>query len=230
MFTNVNLSAPLGAMAFVGSGFLLLVAALVFIYGLLSRRLGIARLVVVLAVVGAVLYFGTLLVFSFASRDELLARGQEKHFCEIDCHLAYSIVDVQQAKTIGNPGNQTTADGNFYVITVKTRFDENTINPTRGNGPLTPNSRVLSVTDDQGRTFVPSLAGEDALCRSEGLGTPLTTALRPGESYLTRIVFDLPAGIDHPTLLMREGEWVKHFVIGHENSPLHKKTRFQLVV
>lgn len=29
-------------------------------------------------------------------------------------------------------------------------------------------------------------------------------------------------------LLINEGEWETHFVIGHENSPLHKKTRFQL--
>jgi len=25
-----------------------------------------------------------------------------------------------------------------------------------------------------------------------------------------------------------EGEWETHLVIGHENSPLHRKTRFQL--
>jgi len=230
MFTNVNLSAPLGAMAFLGGGFMLLVAAVVFIYGLVSRRLGVARLVLVVALVGAALYFGTLLAFSFTSHDEILALGKEKHFCEIDCHLAYSIVDVRQSKTLGNSGNQTAADGTFYLITVKTRFDQNTISATRGDGPLTPNSRVVSITDDQGRTFVPSLAGEEAVARTEGLGTPLTTALRPGQSYLTKIVFDLPADVRHPTLLMREGEWVTHFVIGHENSPLHKKTRFQLGV
>ena len=230
MFTNGNLSAPLGAMAFLGSAFLLLLAAAIFLYGLVSRRLGLSRLVLILGTVGAAVYFGTLLVFSNASRDELVARGEEKHFCEIDCHLAYSVVDVLQAKTLGNPGNQVTADGMFYVITMKTRFDENTINPTRGNGPLTPNSRVVSITDDQGRVFVPSASGEEAVSRTEGLGTPLTTPLRPGECYLSKIVFDLPTDVHHPTLLMREGEWVTHFVIGHENSPFHKKTRFQLGV
>lgn len=27
---------------------------------------------------------------------------------------------------------------------------------------------------------------------------------------------------------VNEGEWLTHLVIGHENSPLHKQTKFQL--
>jgi len=228
MFTNVNLAAPVGALAFLGSGFLLFVGALVFLFGLISRRLGLARFVLALAVIGAAIYFGTLLVFSFTSREEVLLLGQEKHFCEIDCHLAYSILDARQTKTLGNSPNQATAEGTFYVVTIKTRFDEKTIGPNRGDGSLTPNSRVVTITDDQGRTFTRPAPGEQALAASDGTGTPLTTPLRPGQSYITRIVFDLPANVQHPTLLMREGEWVTHFIIGHENSPLHKKTKFQL--
>jgi hypothetical protein len=56
----------------------------------------------------------------------------------------------------------------------------------------------------------------------------MTIPLRPGESYSTTLVFDLPTEIKNPTLLIREGELVTHLVIGHENSPLHKKTRFQI--
>lgn len=57
---------------------------------------------------------------------------------------------------------------------------------------------------------------------------PLTTPLRPGDSYTTDIAFDLPAEAKPSTLLINEGEWVTHLVIGHENSLLHRKTRFQL--
>jgi hypothetical protein len=56
----------------------------------------------------------------------------------------------------------------------------------------------------------------------------MTIPLRPGESYSTTLVFDLPADISNPTLLIREGEFVTHLVIGHENSFLHKKTWFQI--
>jgi hypothetical protein len=56
----------------------------------------------------------------------------------------------------------------------------------------------------------------------------MTIPLRPGESYSTTLAFDLPADSKNATLLIREGESVTHLVIGHENSPLHKKTRFQI--
>ncbi|MDX6575782.1 MAG: hypothetical protein QOE96_1735, partial [Blastocatellia bacterium] len=59
-------------------------------------------------------------------------------------------------------------------------------------------------------------------------GKPLATPLRPGESYTTEIVFDLPADAKASNLLINEGEWVTHLVIGHENSPLHHQTKFQL--
>jgi hypothetical protein len=60
------------------------------------------------------------------------------------------------------------------------------------------------------------------------LNTPLTTPLRPGESYTTDLVFDLPPNAKPTALLMKEGEWITRLVIGHENSPLHKQTKFQV--
>jgi hypothetical protein len=228
MYTNVNLAAPLGVLALLGTAFLLAIAGLTFIYTIIARKfLGTIAVLLAGAVIVTV-YLGLMLLMSFSSSELVLARGLEKHFCEIDCHLAYSIVDVRQAKTLGNPPNQFSAAGLFHVIQIKTRFDENTISQNRGNGYLTPNSRVVIVIDDQGREYAPSQDGERALSQSEGTGTPLTTPLRPGESYTTSLVFDLPTGVNNPTLLVNEGETITHLVIGHENSLLHKKTRFQL--
>jgi hypothetical protein len=59
-------------------------------------------------------------------------------------------------------------------------------------------------------------------------GTPLTSPLRPGESYTTDVAFDLPANAKPAMLFVAEGAWDTRFVIGHENSLLHKKTRFQV--
>lgn len=42
------------------------------------------------------------------------------------------------------------------------------------------------------------------------------------------LVADLPADVRNPVLLINEGEWVTHLVIGHENSLWHKKTAFQM--
>ncbi len=228
MYTNVNLAAPVGALAFLATGLLFLIAGVIFIYTVIKGQLAGSKFVLATTAVIASIYIGAVLSFSFTSHETVLARGQEKHFCEIDCHLAYSVFDVHQTKTLGTGSNQATAQGIFHVISVKTRFDENTISSTRGNGELKPNSRIATIIDGQGRRYAPSTQGETALAHSESVGTPLTTALRPGESYTTKLVFDLPPDVTNPTLLINEGEWLTRFLIGHENSPLHKKTRFQL--
>ncbi|SRR5581483_10111174 len=218
MYTNVNLSAPVGALALLGTGFVLFITAIGLVYFLVKRKRTGVRFALVAMAVMAAGYVALMLGFSVASHEQILARGQEKHFCELDCHLAYSIVNARQAKTVGEAPNQTVARDQLTVITIKTRFDETTIAPSRGNGSLYPNSRVLTLTDDRGSRYAPSAQ----------IGTPLTTPLRPGESYTTEVAFDLPAGAKPMSLLIQEGEWITRFVIGHENSPLHKQAKFQV--
>lgn len=228
MFTNVNLAAPIGAMAFLGTGLLFFTAGMIFLYTVMKGELLGSKVVVGLVTLLATIYVGFLLLYSFKSTETVLARGQEKHFCEIDCHLAYSVVDVRQSKTLGSGPNQSTANGLYNIVTIKTRFDEDTISPNRGDSSLTPNSRLARVVDANGRKYEPSESGTKALGQTEDPGTPLTLPLRPGETYTTKLVFDLPVDVSKPTLLLNEDGWLTQFIIGHENSPLHKKTLFQL--
>jgi hypothetical protein len=68
------------------------------------------------------IYFVLLLGFSLASREIILAVGEEKRFCEIDCHLAYSV------QSVTSPLPPTAPAGAIrYVVTLRTRFDETTI-------------------------------------------------------------------------------------------------------
>ena len=228
MYTNVNLAAPLGALALLGTGFILLVVGLALGYSIISKKSGLTKLALLAMVLVAGIYLSLLLIFSLASSEKVLARGEEKHFCEIDCHLAYSVADVHETKTLGEAANQVTAAGMFRVVTIKTRFDETTIGRNRGEGLLYPNSRVVTVSDENGKQYLPAAAAQVVLEKSHTAGTAMTIPLRPGETYSTTVVFDLPADIKNPTLLIHEGESLTHFVIGHENSPLHKKTRFQI--
>jgi hypothetical protein len=209
MNTNVNLEAPVAALALLGTGFVIFVAAIVLIQSLVVRKMRRAKIVLMAMCAMVALYGAGLLMFSFTSHYKLLARGEEKHFCELDCHLAYSIVNVTQS---------TAASSQNITLTIKTRFDETTISPRRGNGLLTPNSRVLTLFDDRGNRYPPIAQ----------TGTPLMTSLRPGESYTTEIAFSVPSSVKPARLLISEGEWITHFVIGHENSPLHQRTEFQL--
>jgi hypothetical protein len=228
MYTNVNLAAPLGALALLGTAFLLLVAGLTLGYSIARKKVGLTRFASISMALIVGLYLAVLLIFSFASSEKVLARGEEKHFCELDCHLAYSITDVRETKTLGEAPNQVAAAGMFRVVTIKTRFDESTIGRNRGDGLLYPNSRVVTVSDESGKQYFPATAAQSVLEKSQAVGTALTIPLRPGETYSTTLVFDLPPDIKSPTLLIHEGESLTRFVIGHENSPLHKKTRFQI--
>jgi hypothetical protein len=228
MYTNVNLAAPIGVLAFLGTGLLILVAALGLGGSLIMRKFRFARIVLLAVLVIAGAYLAAILGFSLASHEKLLARGEEKHFCEIDCHLAYSIANVRQTKTLGTAPNQSTAQGVYNIVTIKTRFDETTIAPWRGSGLLYPNSRVLTLVDERGSKHAPSDVAQHLLDATQTSVTPLTAPVRPGESYTTDVIFDLPADVKSATLLINEGDFVTHFVIGHENSFLHGKTRFRL--
>jgi hypothetical protein len=217
--TNVNLSAALGMLGFLGVSFVFTVLGLLALHALVVRRYGRATVSVLgLALVAAV-YGGLVLAFSLASEGRVLARGEEKYFCEIDCHLAYSVAGVRRAKELGVEAARATARGEFLIVTLKTRFDEDTISPRRGDAPLHPNPRHAYEASEEGRY---------ALATEGGVGMPLDTPLRPGESYTTELVFDLPADTRDPVLLLNESSPETRFIIGHENSPLHKKTEFKL--
>jgi hypothetical protein len=123
---------------------------------------------------------------------------------------------------------QTEAHGKFVILRVKTWFDERTISAHRGNGPLTPNTRKVLLVDDTGRSYAPSPEGQAAFARLGQGSTPLMQALRPGESYTTDLVFDVPRNARGLRLLITEDDPETRFVIGHENSLLHKKIYFDV--
>ncbi len=220
--------APLVLLTFMGTCFLLGVAGISVVYGLVRKKSGLVQKVLVAAIAIAGLYAGLVLAASLASKEKALDLGEQKYFCEVDCHEAYSAVNVRATKTLGNPPEQKTAEGTYYVVTVKVWFDERTISPHRGNAPLTPNPRTVTVVDESGREYGPSPDGQKALEQAQGKSIPFTHRLRPGESYTTDVVFDLPSNIRSPRLFITTADWPTRFLIGHENSPFHKKIMFQL--
>ena len=212
----------LGTVLLVGAGLLVL------FYGAVCRSSFFTRLSRGSALTIAAGYFILLGGFSFASSEEVLPPGRWKYFCEIDCHLAYSLIGAQPAAALSPEMQQVTARGEFVVVRVKTWFDERTISAHRGNGPLTPNSRKVILIDDAGRSFAPSPEGQTAFARPSGISTPLTQPLRPGESYTMDFVFDVPKDARELRLLITEDDPETRLVIGQENSLLHKKICFDV--
>jgi len=206
--SNMNFPAPLAVLGFLAAAFGLVVgtaAALIFWF---SRKPRFARAIATAVASGALLYIALLVGFSVASRTTTLARGQEKYFCEIDCHLAYSISDVQAQP-----------DGH-YLVTLRTRFDESTTSPGRPkDAPLTPSPREVHLLDSTGREYAPD----------QVQGTPLMTPLKPADSYSTQLQFSIPKNATGVRLLINTTPgWPDHLVIGDENSWLHKKTYLAL--
>lgn len=221
--------APFVLLAFLGTGLALFLLLAGLVVALATRRRVLVKWLAGAALAGAGSYLGALLFFSFSSREENLRKGDWKYFCEIDCHLAYSLEEASRTKVLGVPPHATpSARGSFAVVTVKTWFDPRTIAAHRGNGPLTPNPRAVFLLDEAGRRHAVSSAGQKALEESRGPSTPLTRPLRPGESYTTTFVFDLPDEVQRPRLFLGDAPGLEVFVIGHENSPFHRKIYFEL--
>jgi hypothetical protein len=221
--------APSVVLAFLGTAFLLAVAAVVFLYAAIAkkRRLLFA---VLLGTAGVIVCYGAALVAaSTLSRERVLLPGEKKYFCEIDCHLAYSLVSVEVAPELGAPPHLARAAGRFHVVTLRTWFDESTISSRRPkDSTLSPNPRAIYVQDALGRRYEPSITGASALAATGRASTPITQPLRPGESYTTCLVFDLPVDARDPRLFLGTGPGVEFLLIGHEMSPWHGRVWFAL--
>jgi hypothetical protein len=220
---GMNLEPHIAALLFLGAGASLVLLTLATLVLFLWRRQWLRRSLTAILVL--VIAYGVLLVaFSVFSHERTLALGQEKYFCELDCHIAYSVQNVQRTKSIGNAG----ADGEFYVVTVRARFDETTIAPWRGDAPLTPNPHDVVLVDDQGQALRPSAPGQQAWDVAHGASASLLQSLRPGESYEVTMIFDVPSGASSPRLLVSSEGFPMPVLIGDESSLLHKKTYFAL--
>jgi hypothetical protein len=140
--------APLAVLLFLGTVLLTGISPLGFFDGAVrkSSRLAAIGGVSLLVIVSG--YSIVLCGLSFISREIVMPAGGWKYFCEIDCHLAYSIAGAQTAGTIGPEMEQPAARGKFVVVRAKTWFDPSTISPHRGDRSLTPNSRRVLEDDE----------------------------------------------------------------------------------
>ncbi|HKF42372.1 MAG TPA: hypothetical protein VKG01_04675 [Thermoanaerobaculia bacterium] len=203
--------SAVAVLAFLGTAFVLAALGIASIVAFAHGKRRLAGKAAITAACAAALYLGTLVAVSLASPERVLGRGDRKYFCEIDCHLAYSLEEsARRAEGAAVPART--------IATVRTWFDEKTIAPFRGDAPLTPNPRVVYALDDDGNRYPPSSLEE----------TPLNRSLRPGESYTTTFVFDLPPGVRRPRLFLGDAPGIEIFVIGHESSLLHRKVYFGL--
>jgi hypothetical protein len=220
--------APVVVLLLLGTLLAVGASLLVLLYGVARRSKPVSRLGLSVAASFVMGYFSILCCVSLLGTDATLPLGGWKYFCEIDCHIAYSVSDVSEAGVILGPEGQRTAaqeEGYFVFVELKTWFDEKTISPHRGNSPLTPGPRAIVLIDESGHRYRRSIVGEIALANAVGMSTPLSQPLRPGDSYISRLVFEIPRDSKPQSLLITDPEdnWMDRLLIGHENSLFHKK-------
>lgn len=219
MYTNGNFESHLAALLFLGMLGLLILLSAATVATFFWRRAWVRYPVLgIAALLGG---YGVLLaVFSYSSYDRTVARGEEKFFCALDCHIAYSVQNVERRKTIGD----TTALGEFYVVTLRSHFDERTIAPWRGDRPMAPDPPALTLIDGNGRHYPDSANGQIAWEAAYGKPHTMGDGLRPGESYETTWVFDVPEGAQSVRMLAEMRGFPMYVLIGDETSPGHGKT------
>lgn len=199
---------PFTLLLFVGAVLAGVVLVALYVVARVTKREPLGRISSRLLIGGAATYLVLLLLGSITSHGRVLAPGEEKHICEVDCHLAYSVASARSESLAGGLAR--------HVVTVKVRFDQETISSRRSRtATLSPNSRYVALVDARGHTYPSS---------SEGL----RRLLIPGESYATDLVFDVPADAGDLRLILRNNDLPTPLIIGHENSLFHAKTTFAL--
>jgi hypothetical protein len=161
----------------------------------------------------AMVYAALLVGTSLTSRERELGLDENKKFCGfyLDCHMQVAVTRVDTARQV----DSLTAAGVFYVVTLRVSSDAvaarlRLLNPR------------LVLTDAQGHRYEPVVADRDSLSRLIG----------PEESFTTRVVFDVPDGAPTPRLDVTMGIWadrlIERFLIGDEDSVLHRRTSFRI--
>jgi hypothetical protein len=196
--------APLVLLLFLGAGFVVFCCAIGAAIAAAAQRRVLALRLAAGALSAGVVYGVLLLGASLVSRERTLVAGEKKYFCEMDCHLAYSVESVSFR-------------AGSLAVGIRAWFDPSTIAPFRGDGPLLPNPRAVFLVDDSGLRYPPSSPT-----------APLTRALRPGESSLTTISFDVPQDAGPLRLYVGDAPGLENLVVDHENSPFHAHTFFAL--
>jgi hypothetical protein len=217
--------APLAVLAFLGTAALLVLFILLLLFALATKRRSVAMASGAAATVLAAGYALTLLGVSLTSQEKTLAPRGWKYFCEMDCHIAYSIASVSSAAALGHELQQTHAQGQFVLVQLKVWFDPRTISPHRGNGPLMTSPRDILLVDAAGHRYPRSPRGEAAFARVYRAPAPLEQPLHAGESFTTSLAFDVPPDARGLRLLVTDSpdDWLPRVIIGHEDSFWHAK-------
>jgi len=213
-----------GILAFFATLLALVSGVVVIVAALVTRRPRRAGKVGLVLLVWLGVYLLLLLGASFTSRPRTLGLNQERCFDE----MCYSVTAVKIAPTLTDVWSVTfRAQGNYYILTIQLR------NAGRGTAQK-PSNPAVFVIDAQGKSYTHYF---DFTSRSFHVPTSMPGGVYPlwsekiqaGAVAVRTVVFDLPADIQQPGLVVSEGIGpLSVILIGDEGSLFHAKTEFLL--
>jgi hypothetical protein len=198
----------------------LTVAAVLLVIAVFTKKAWLRNFVFGAVALWFVLYAATLIGTSVFSKEKTLAVNEPKAFCGfyLDCHMHTAVTGVRRAKAIGG----RTANGEFYIVKVKVFSDA-------VKATLALTTVETHVVDSENRMYIRDTGAESQL----GPQPAFEKVIGPEEEFEKEIVFDLPVGVKDPRLDLRQGFGIEHvletFLIGDEDSILHKRAHFKLV-
>jgi hypothetical protein len=226
------LEVEMGTLVGGGNAILLLltgmaIASALVIAFLASRRhkRAVARSFLGGAAILAVAYASGVIAASAVSTEKTLAPGETKWFCGfyIDCHLGLSVDRSEVLNELAGPNGPVRAEGRFHVLTLG--LHNSAVNPGLDMLLYRPNARIV---DALGRTYSRSAEREAAIASSGRPGVLGEETKVPHEPLKATIVFDLPANVQAPRLIVTEGWIVNRAIelglINDENSIFHQRT------
>lgn len=221
--TAVMNTPVLGILLVVATFALVALGAVQLLYSRLSTRRFPGNLALAVAAVWIAIYGVALTATSLASHERLLGLNQEKQFCGfyIDCHLQIAVSRVDTTSQLG----PLRSEGVFYVVTLR-------VSSTAVRAHLRLFDPRVVIRDGQGRRYDRAPVAEAALVAAGAPYDSLTREIGPEASFLTTVAFELPRDASVPRLSVTEGIWadklIELFLVGDEDSLLHKRTSFAL--
>ena len=209
----------LGIFMIVGTFGLIALATVVLVYARLRNKPLPIKPMLLGGAAWAGLYVVALTASSLTSHERVLGLNEEKQFCGfyIDCHMQVAVTRVDTSSRLGA--------ARTYVVTLR-------VSSTAVRVPLRLLDPHIVIRDAQGREYMRSQAAESLLAANGAPFEPLTKEIGPSQSFHTTVAFELPPDVTAPRLLVTEGIWadkiIELFLIGDEDSLLHKRTAFEL--
>lgn len=196
--------------------FLASVIALISVLILLvrARRTAAKRLLWIFGSVWAV-YLAIVFLVAAATPQRVIPTNEEECYDE----MCFSVIQAQTAPQLGPPASPISANGIFYVVTVRVT--------SHSRGRTQSEGGIRALLWNSGNYYEVSPPAQRAWEAIHGANPVLTARLRPGESILSDQVFEVPARSSSLSLVLSHGFTPGYFVIG-ECPLFHPPTIFRL--